>query len=47
MLALGGGDAERLLHETVGLISVAVRLAVVGGIVTATARIWCLACASA
>lgn len=46
VLALGGGDTERLFHEAVRLVSVSVRLAVVRVHVTTAARIWRLAGAS-
>lgn len=43
MLLLGGGDAEGLLHKTIGLVAVTFRLAVIVVLVATTARIRCLA----
>lgn len=40
VLALRGRDAEGLLHEAVRLVPVAIRLAVVGGVVAAAPRVW-------
>lgn len=43
VLASGGGDAERLLHEAIRLVSVALRLAVFLVLVAPTARVGSLA----
>lgn len=46
VLALGSRDAEGLLHETIGLVAVAIWLAIVGHVVATASRVRCLAGAS-
>jgi len=40
MLAGGGGDAERLLHQAVCLVSVSLRLSIVLILVATASRVW-------
>jgi hypothetical protein len=40
VLATGGGDAERLLHETVCLIAVSLGLSIILILVTTASRVW-------